>query len=92
MEEECLLLGRAIQLAKVEAMRLFSWEWEQVLVLARSSAWPAMKSEPPQLLEKAARYLSGRKLRTFLTTLAYKHGHNDDECMKKAGDNKAPTE
>ena len=67
MEEGCLLLVLVVQLAKVEAVRLFwelvlsrvfSWERELALDLARSSAWPAMKSAPRQLLEKAARYLN----------------------------------
>ena len=66
-EEGCLSLVLVVQLATVEAVRLFwelvlsqffSWEWEPVLDLARSSEWPAMKSEPRQLIEKAARCLS----------------------------------
>ena len=67
MEEECFLLVLVVQLAKVEAVRLFgelvlsrvfSWKWEPALDLARSSEWSAMKSAPRQLLEKATRYLS----------------------------------
>jgi hypothetical protein len=67
MEEGGLLLALVVQLAKVEAVRpfwelvllqVFSWEWEPASDLAWSSEWPAMKPEPRQLLEKAARYLS----------------------------------
>jgi len=67
MEEGCLLLVLVVQLAKFEAvrpfwelvlLRFFSQEREPASDLARSSEWPAMKSEPPQLIEKAARYLS----------------------------------